>query len=209
MKKQGRTPQIILSTGSLKSILVLLFFITSLSFSALSQGINKQEAEIAKLRTSVDRAYLAHKKLEQKMAMADSLIEIGTTMREESSQEIKAATSEMKAKNKTYTSEKKVLAKKLKSKNKVDIAEAKAEIKTVDAAYKAEVKAYDAIMKAQTKKSTDGTKNLEKGKTIKKDSGKALKEASKTLTNAQYALEDATDAVGDETPAKGKKGKKK
>jgi hypothetical protein len=64
-------------------------------------------------------------------------------------------------------------------------------------------------MKAEAKKLALGNKNLEKGKTLKKDSEKASKEASKVLTNAQFALEDAIEAADAGAPEEGKKGKKK
>ncbi len=195
--------------GNLKNALLVLIFIAGFALTANSQSTSKQEAEIAKLRTQLERARVAHEKQEKKVQIADSLITVGSTMREESSDEIKAAVSAMKARNKEYSTQRKSLEKRLKSKSREDVAEAKAEIKTLDAEYKAELKAHDALMKAQNKKSADGTKNLERGKTMKKEAGKMLKETSRNLTNAQYALEDAIEIADEGAPVKGKKGKKK
>lgn len=192
-----------------KSGLILLFFMAGFVFTATSQGTSKQDAAINRLQIQVDRARITAEKQERRIEVADSLVAIGTSMREESSGEIKTAANAMKSRKKEYSSERKALEKRLKSKSREDVAEAKAEIKTLDADYKAELKDYNALMKTQTKKSTDGTKNLDKGKTMKKEASKALKEASKNLTNAEYALEDATGVFEEEVPEKGKKGKKK
>lgn len=192
-----------------RSIFIIVVLMTGFVFTASSQSASKGNAEMARLKTQVERARVAHDKLQQKIHLADSLIAHGTEMREESSAEIKTATTAMKARNKEYSTQRKSLEKRLKSKSREDVAEAKAEIKTLDTEYKADLKAHDILMKAQTKKSADGTKNLDKGKAMKKDSGKAFKEAAKNLENAQFALDEAVEAAeyGD-VPA-GKKGKKK
>jgi uncharacterized phage infection (PIP) family protein YhgE len=197
------------SFAGVRGLLFLALFMATFSFSATSQSTDKQEAEIVRLRTQVERARLAHDKLEQKVNFADSLITVGDELRESSSNEMKAATNAMKTRKKEYLSQRKSLEKRLKSKSKEDVVEAKAEMKKLDAEFKAETKANDMAMKAEAKKLALGTKNLEKGKTLKKDSEKASKEASKVLTNAQFALEDAIEAADAGAPEEGKKGKKK
>lgn len=196
-------------SGWMKRILVMMLLSGLFFLPALSQTTAKQEAAIVRLRSQVERARIAHEKQERKMEMADSLIAIGTTMREESSIEIKAASNAMKARNKEYSAQRKVLSKGLKSKSKEEVAQAKADIKKLDTEYKAELKAHDTLMRAQTKISATGTKNLDKGKSMAKDAKKAMKETSRNLTNAQYALEDATQVAEEGLEDTGKKGKKK
>lgn len=196
-------------SGWMKRMLVMMLLSGVVIFPALSQTNAKQEAAIARLRSQVERARVAHEKQERKMEMADSLVAIGTTMREESSIEIKAASNAMKARNKAYSAERKAMEKGIKSKSKEEVAQAKADIKKLDTEYKADLKVHDTLMREQNKISSTGTKNLDKGKTMMKDAKKALKETSRNLTNAQYALEDATQIAEEGIEDTGKKGKKK
>ncbi len=208
MKKPIKFQNIIHFEG-LKSCLILLFFMAGFVFTATSQVTSKQDAAVNRLQMQVDRARVNAEKQERRMEVADSLIAIGTSMQEESSEEIKTAVVVMKSRKKEYSSQRKALEKRLKSKSREDVAEAKAEIKKLDADYKTEIKGFNTIVKTQTKKSTDATKNLDKGKVMKKEAGKALKEASKNLTNAEYALDEASGVLDMEVEGKGKKGKKK
>ena len=193
------------SFSGLKGLFFMMLYLAVFSFGAVSQSTDKQEAEIIRLKSQVQRAQIAHDKLEQKVNFADSLISVGNELRKGASNEMKAATNAMKTKKKEYLSQRKSLEKRLKSKSKEDVALAKAEMKTLDAEFKSESKANDLSMKAEAKKVAQGDKNLEKGKTLKKDSEKALNEASEVLNNMQLALDDAKAGYTEE----GKKGKKK
>lgn len=185
-----------------------LFFV-SLFLSVVTvmgQGVaDKKAAEVKKLEASLKTAQTKVDAIEKKNAVADSLVETGTTLMAEAKSEIKAAAQQRKALDKEYATNRKPLNKLLGSKDKAVATQAKADLKALDTQYKADVKALDAQAKAATKKMTTGEANVTKGKTARKSNDASMKTAAAALDAAQAKYDAAT---GVEPPAKGKKKKK-
>lgn len=185
-----------------------LFFV-SLFLSVVTvmgQGVaDKKAAEVKKLEASLKTAQTKVDAIEKKNAVADSLVETGTTLMAEAKSEIKAAAQQRKALDKEYSTNRKPLNKLLGSKDKAVATQAKADLKALDTQYKADVKALDAQAKAATKKMTTGEANVTKGKTARKSNDASMKTAAAALDAAQAKYDAAT---GVEPPAKGKRKKK-
>jgi hypothetical protein len=189
-------------------LIMLPFFFLA---PVLSQGqtlspADKKAAEVKKLEVALEAAKKKVALNEKQLNNADSLISTGTDMIKEAKEETKAVGTERKTVDKTYASAKKPLVKQSTSKDKEEAMSAKTEIKALDAQYKIDTKALDTRLKVATKKSTTGTTNVTKGKTIQKTAKDALKVSEASLETAQGKYDAATGA-GDDSPAKGKKKK--
>lgn len=185
-----------------------LFFLSVFLYSGVSvtqaqvtndeSAKNRQEAAIAALQKNID-------KFEAQLTVADSLISVGNQMMTEAKSEIKSAENDRKKIEKEYLSSKKTLEKKTGSKNKEEAAAAKADLKSLDSQYKQDIKHVDLRLKEANKKSTDGIKNIEKGKNLKKNAGDGLKKAKTALEEAQAKLDAMKNPPQEKSSSKKKK----
>ncbi len=173
-------------------------FVTQAQVTNDESAKNKQEAAIAALQKNID-------KFEAQLTVADSLISVGNQMMTEAKSEIKSAENDRKKIEKEYLSSKKSLEKKAGSKNKEEAASAKADLKSLDSQYKQDIKHVDLRLKEANKKSTDGIKNIEKGKNLKKNAGDGLKKAKTALEEAQAKLDAMKNPPQEKSSSKKKK----
>jgi hypothetical protein len=186
---------------------IALFISLILALPGTVQGqVDKKAAELKKLETGINVAKNNVAKNEKALAIADSLVETGTSMIADSKTETKAIGTEKKKLDKDYAVSKKSLDKLAASKDKEEATQAKTDIKALDTQYKADTKALDIRLKDATKKSTTGAANLTKGKTGKKTAGDALKTSQAALDAAQ-AKYDAASGAGEESGSDKKKKK--
>ena len=183
---------------------VLLLFLSTTVSSQVQA--DKKAAEIKKLETALNAAKAKVALNEKQIAVADSLVETGIKMVDESKTELKSLEADKKKLDKEYAANKKPLEKSVTSKDKEEATSAKNDLKNLDIKYKADAKALDTKIKDATKKSTTGTANINKGKMSKKTASDALKMSQSALDNAQAKYDGAT-GTGDEN-AKDKKKKK-
>jgi hypothetical protein len=184
---------------------LLLSFL--LLFPVLIQAqTDKKAADLKKLETGVNTAKAKVALNERQLAVADSLIEVGTQLTAESKTEIKAAESERKTLDKEHAAIIKPITKLTTSKDKAVATKAKSDLKGLDTQYKLDAKALDVRLKDATKKSTTGNANLTKGKTAKKNAQNALKLSQAALDAAQEKY-DLASGSGESSSTKDKKKK--
>ena len=183
---------------------LLLSFLAAPMYSQTPTPADKKAAELKKLETSLNVAKAKVALNEKQVNTADSLIETGTRLVDESKTELKNLDAEKKKLDKEYASSKKPLEKSVTSKDKEEAASAKTDLKNLDTKYKVDAKALDTKIKEATKKSTTGTADINKGKMSKKTASDALKMSKANLENAQ-AKYDAASGAGDEDTGKKKK----
>lgn len=175
--------------------------------SAMTLGqVDKKQAELKKLETSLAAAKAKVALNERQLAKSDSLITLGTKMIDESKTENKAIDADRKKLDKETNAAQKPLNKLSTSKDKEEAMKAKADLKALELQYKSDTKALAVRQKDATKKFTTGNSNLTKGKAGKKSAQDALKVSRKSLEIAQEKYDTATGS-GDDTSAKGKKKK--
>lgn len=162
------------------------------------QQANPATPKPSKEQVALQRAETNQAKIEKKIANADSLITVGNATVEENQALYDQNQADRKVLDKEHATKTKALNKALNSKDAQEAAAAKAELKQVETDYKAAAKKSDTEMRTLLKKIDGGLANVNKGKTIKKESSKALKDAQKATAAAQKAVD------GPE-PKKGKK----
>lgn len=168
----------------------IVLFVAFSFLNADAQDLTeKQLARINRSEMNVERAQLVVTRLNDRLAIADSLYTLGSEGWDEHSTQIKSLTSEMKAKAKEYKSERKSIERKLKSRSKEEVNAAKAELKQFDSAYKDAFRMNDAQLKAHIREANKASKDWNKGRSMRKDASRRLKDAEKNLEIAQRELE--------------------
>ncbi len=171
------------------AFLLLIFAIFSCLIADAQELTEKQLARISRSEINVERAQLAVTRLNDRLALADSLYTLGSEGWDEHSTQIKLLTSEMKSKAKEYKSERKSIERKLKSKSREEVNAAKAELKHFDANYKEAFRRDDLQLKSHIRLANNASKDWNKGRSMRKDASKRLKDAEKVLETAQRELE--------------------
>jgi len=184
-----------------KNSIQILFIVCAIVISfgvKAQQPSNPATPKPSKEQVALNRAEANQAKIERKIAVADSLMTVGNATVEENQALYDQNQADRKTLDKEYAAKSKELNKALKSKDAQEVAAAKAELKQTDLDYKNAAKKSDTEMKALLKKIDTGLANVNKGKTIKKESSKALKDAQKATAAAEKA-------VNGPEPKKGKK----
>ncbi len=182
-------------------LFLILLGIPAIAFAQ----VDKKAAELKKLENNVILAKIKFTKYENMLVTADSLIEAGTNMTNDSKIEKKAISAEGKRLDKEYATNKKPLAKLTTSKNKEEATKAKAELKTLDTKYKTDSKELENRLKVATKNESTGNADLTKGKNSKKTAQEGLKTAQAALDAAEAKYEAVKNPVEEETPSEKKK----
>jgi chromosome segregation ATPase len=180
---------------TLKRMLSALAVITILTLTAGAQApsaADRKAAEIKRLETSLNAAKAKVEQNQRKIETADSLINAGEALLDESRTEDKAISAERKSVEKEYKAARKPVYKNTTSKDKEVATAAKAELKELDTKYKADIKALDTRYKESTKKFTTGNSNISKGTTNKKNAKDALNQSEAALKTAQEKYDAAT-----------------
>jgi hypothetical protein len=184
----------------------LLLFVQFCFVFSLSQAqVDKNAAAVQKLETGITNAKNNVAKNEKMLAVADSLVNKGTAMINESKAEAKAIAADRKKMDKEYATSRKALEKLSFAKDKAEVTKAKADLKVLDAKYKADAKNLDNRQKLVDKNSITGANNLSKGKTNKKTAQDGLKTAQAALEAAQTKYDDTTNPAEEGDADKKKK----
>jgi flagellar biosynthesis protein FliP len=188
---------------------VCLFMALFVMLPAFTSAQTDKAAVLKKLEVGVTNAKNNVARNERKLAIADSLIESGTTLINDAKAEIKAIDSERKALDKAYATNKKPLNKLINSKDKDEANQAKNDLKALDTKHTADSKSLDNRLKIANKKATTGNANISKGKTAKKTAEDALETAQAALETAQAKYDAvANPPAENEEEDSGKKKKK-
>jgi hypothetical protein len=182
-------------------------FALILCFPLLVAGqADKKAAEKKKLEGAIAAAQANVAKYERQIAVADSLIQAGTSAMTEAESEFSAIDADRKREEKEYATEKKLLTKMANAKDKEEALKAKNELKTLETKQKSQVKEIDNRVKTVNKKYLTGEANINKGKGMKKPAKDGLATAQEALAAAEAKLEAAENPdAGSEAPKKKKK----
>ena len=183
------------------------FFVVMSTIMAIC-GSNAQTAQsdavINKLETAINDAKARVALNEKKIAAADSLIDLGKKMIDESKDEIKAIDAESKKYEKDYAPRYKAIKKLTASKDKAEARKASNELRTLEAEHRTANRGFEAKMNNAYKKQNLGLAAIDKGQKAKYFAKTALDTAEDALKTAQEKYDEAT------TPAEEKgKGKSK
>ena len=165
-------------------------FILVFCFTAVNAENKGRKGDAKSLKVQLERAEAAYQKNLQKKLLADSLLNLGISIHNESGDEIRLAINNMNNKAKEFTAKRKKLEKQIKDCSTAQIIEIKAAIKELEDDYKLALTAFDDVMKSQIKSADDGTKHIHKGKAFNREVKKSLKYSEKTLKNAKNAMEE-------------------
>lgn len=165
-------------------------FILVFCFTVVNAENKGRKGDAKSLKVQLERAEAAYQKNIQKKLLADSLLNLGTSIHDESGDEIRMAISKMNNKAKEFTAKRKKLEKELAAGSGTEIIEINEAIKELEDDYRLALVAFDDIMKSQIKSADDGTKHIYKGKAFNREVKKSLKYSEKTLKNAKNAMEE-------------------
>jgi hypothetical protein len=185
-------------------ILIMLPFLL-LAPGLTNAQVDKKQAELKKLETSLNAAKAKVALNEQQLAKSDSLITLGTQMLAEAKTENKAIDADRKKLDKDKAASQKSLTKLSASKDKDESTKARADLKALDLQYKSDLKALSTRLKDATKKMSTGNANLTKGKAGKKNAQDALKISRKALDIAQDKYDSANGSTENKTSKEKKK----
>jgi hypothetical protein len=181
--------------------LIVLFQLVFLT--AVAQG-NKKDAQLKNLEASVANARARVALNEKKVADADSIINSGKKMIDESKTEAKSVDSDSRQLEKDYAARRNSLVKLTKSKEKAEANRAKTELRALETGYKASNRILETRLRDATKKQTTGIANIQKGRTSRKNAMDALKVSNNTLKAVQKKY-DAAAGSADKKPDQEKK----
>jgi chromosome segregation ATPase len=179
-------------------LVTLSFFLIPTVFTQAQSY--KKAAELKNLGMGIAKAKAKVALNEQKVTVADSLIESGNQLIVESKTETKTIDIERKKLDKDYAAKQKPLAKLSTSKNKGESTKARVDLKALYVQYRSDAKALDNRLKDATKKLTKGNANLTKGKAAKKNAKDALKASQAMLKVAQAKYDAAYFSGGNTNP---------
>jgi hypothetical protein len=179
-------------------LVTLSFFLITTVFTQAQSY--KKAAELKNLNMGIAKAKAKVALNEQKVTVADSLIESGNQLIVESKTETRTIDAESKKLDKDYAAKQKPLAKLSTSKNKGESTKARADLKALYVQYRSDAKALDNRLKDATKKLTKGNANLTKGKAARKNAQDALKASQATLKAAQAKYDAAYFSGGNTNP---------
>jgi len=154
-----------------------------------TETLSKDELKLKKLELKVANIENKISLTEAKIAKADSLINAGIEMAEQSRNELDVISNEEKLFVKDNNIKRKVLLKKLKKADNEDVKSIEAELKALELEYKTEIKSIDKRYSAEDKKLVKAKSNDTKGKEKLKQYNPKLKDYKKALENAEEVLE--------------------
>jgi len=162
-------------------------------FVQFTLGQNDRKAgELKSLETAVTNAEARVAIIEKRVSDADSIINAGKRMLDESKAELKSVDSDSKKFEKVYDSKRKETGKQANSKDKTEANRARTELRNIDSQYKTESRALETRLREATRKQTMGITNIQKGKTARKNAEEALKVANQALKAARAKYYGAT-----------------
>ncbi len=175
----------------------LLFLTVFMFFNFTVYGENNGDQDNSKSqKVQLEKAEAAYKKNLEKKLLADSLMNLGISIHNESSEQIWNTINQMSITAREYSARIKELEKHLISNSTAEANSIRAEIKMLEDDYKKALNNFDLVMKDQIKKSDDGTRNLNKGFSYKKEVSKSLRHSHKNLKQAQLALNEHNAGPG-------------
>jgi chromosome segregation ATPase len=172
--------------------LIVLFQLVFLT--AVAQE-NKKDAQLKNLEASVANARDRVALNEKKVADADSIINSGKKMIDESKTEAKSVDSDSRQLEKEYAAKRKPLVKMTKSKEKAEANRAKTELRALETEYKASNRVLETRLRDATKKQTTGISNIRKGRTSRENAMEALKVSNNTLKAVQKKYDAAAGSA--------------
>ncbi|ASB49741.1 hypothetical protein [Alkalitalea saponilacus] len=129
-----------------------------------------------------------HERYQSRLEMADSLITTGDTIRERTSIEIRLATDRMHERARAYTQERRELEKLMRNASREELTELRLQLRDFDQAYRQELNAYDEFMREVIRESEIGTRDFERGREIKREAERGLREATRLLAELQQEI---------------------
>lgn len=186
----------------LKSHFVLYLFLLSPAFTLAQQGSGT--SDLTRLETAINDAKDRVALNEKKIAAADSLIDAGKKMIDESKDEIKAIDAESKKYEKDYAARYKVVKKLTGSKDKAEAKKAAADLRALETEHRNTNRAFEARMNNAYKKQTVGLSAIDKGQKAKYYAKTALDTSNDALKAAQKKYGDATASPDDKAKGKDK-----
>jgi len=146
---------------------------------------DRKAAELKSLEAAVAAARARVAMNEKRVADADSIINAGKRMLDESKAELKAVDSDSRKLEKKYASQRKPVSRLVNSKERAEANKGKADLRAIDAQYKTDNRALETRLREAVRKQTTGITNIQKGKTARKNAMEALKVSNSALKTAQ------------------------
>ena len=156
---------------------------------------DRKAAELKSLEAAVANAKARVAINEKRVADADSIINAGKRMLDESKAEMKAVDSGSRKLEKEHEAGLKSLQKLVKSKDKAEASKARLDLRAFETEYKAANRALETRLREATRKQTTGITNIQKGKTARKNAMEALKVSTSALKAAQAKYDAAAKSV--------------
>jgi len=156
---------------------------------------DRKTAELKSLDAAVAAARARVAMNEKRVADADSIINAGKRMLDESKAELKAVDSGSRKLEKKYAAERKPVSRLVNSKDKTEANKARTDLRAIDAQYKTDNRALETRLREASRKQTAGITNIQKGKTARKNAMEALKVSNNALKAAQAKYNAAAGSV--------------
>ena len=172
------------------SLRIVILMACVLAYTAVEAGNKGTKSDVKSLKVRLERAEASYQKNLQKKLLADSLLNLGSTLHEKSSDEMRTAVLVTNNKAKDYSKQMRKLKKGLKSKSMAEVNSAKEAIKSLEESYNHALVSFDTTMKDQIKVADEGTVTKTRGFAFKREVSKSLKYSEKNLKRAKMAMEE-------------------
>ncbi|MFH0843548.1 MAG: hypothetical protein V1903_13145 [Bacteroidota bacterium] len=156
---------------------------------------DRKAAEMKNLEAAVANARVRVAMNEKRVTDADSIINAGKRMLDESKAELKAVDSDSRKLEKKYAAERKPESRLVNSKDKTEANKARTDLRAIDAQYKTDNRALEIRLRESVRKQTTGITNIQKGKIARKNAMEALKVSKSALKTAQAKYDAAVGSV--------------
>lgn len=185
-----------------------LFFAVLFNIISLIAGAqtDKRPEDLKKLESAITNAKARVAMNEKKVVAADSIINTGKKMIDESKADAKNVDSESRKLEKDYAAKYKSLRKLSNSRNKAEANKARTDLRALESEHKTKNRALETEFNNALKNQNAGIANIEKGRTARMNAKDALKVSIDDLKAAQ-AKYDAATATDENVAVKGKRKK--
>jgi chromosome segregation ATPase len=156
---------------------------------------DRKAAEMKNLEAAVANSRVRVAMNEKRVTDADSIINAGKRMLDESKAEMKAVDSGSRKLEKEYAAKRRPVTKLADSKDKTEANRARTDLRAIDAQYKTDNRALETRLREALRKQTAGITNIQKGKTARKNAMEALKVSNNALKAAQAKYNAAAGSV--------------
>ena len=172
------------------SLRIVIIIACVFAYTTLEAGNKGTKSDVQSLKVRLERAEASYQKNLQKKLLADSLLNIGSTLHEASADEMRAAVLVTNNKAKDYSKQMRQLKKGLKSKSLAKVNSAKEAMKLLEESYNHALISFDSTMKDQIKIANEGTVTKNRGYAFKREVLKSLRYSEKNLKQAKMAMEE-------------------